>query len=97
MKNIFSYPNIDSGEIFDTLFTNPKIKISKIVSSDNVAIKDYIQTEDEWVVVLEGRATLVLDKKEITLLRGEHLFIPAQTPHSVIKTEKNTLWLAIHF
>ena len=96
MKNIFSYPSVDKGEIFDTLFKNSNVKISKIVSSDKLEVKEYIQKEDEWVVVLEGKATLVVDKKEITLSRGEHLFIPSLTPHSVIKTEKDTLWLAIY-
>jgi len=83
--------------MFDTLFENSNIKISRIISSDKVEIKEYIQKEDEWVIVIEGKATLIVEKKEITICKGEHLFIPAYTPHSVIKTEKNTIWLAIYY
>jgi cupin 2 domain-containing protein len=94
--NLFDYPNVEKEETFDTLFQNDNIKISRIVSSDSVEIKEYIQSQDEWVIVLEGKATLEVDKKEITLTKGEHIFIKAYTPHSVIKTRKNTLWLAIY-
>ena len=57
---------------------------------------EYLQDEDEWVVLIEGEATLEIDGEEVTLRRGESLFIPARTPHTVTATRHGTVWLAVH-
>lgn len=95
--NIYDYKIPDSGEDFTTLFEKENIKIVKIVSSDNLEIKEYCQDEDEFVILLEGGATLEIDGKKVTLNRGDTLFIPAKTKHRVLTTQKGTLWIAIHF
>ena len=51
-KNLFEFATPKSGEVFETLLEHKSIKIVKIVSSDEVEPKIYIQDEDEWVVVL---------------------------------------------
>lgn len=83
-------------EKFDTLLKHKNISIVRIVSSDTIKTEEYCQQEDEWVVVIEGSATLQIDAKRYRLERGESLFIPAETPHSVLKTENGTIWLAVH-
>jgi len=94
--NIFEFSAPTTGERFDTLFENEKVRIVRIVSSDKVEPELYIQQEDEWVVVLEGEATLDMDGEQIRLGKGDTLFIPAGTPHRVTSTAKGTLWLAVH-
>ncbi len=94
--NLFDYTTPKTGESFTTLLEHKNIKINRIVSSDNLEPIEYIQDEDEWVVVLEGEATLLIDGVEKKLTKGETLFIPAKTPHRVIETKKETLWLAVH-
>lgn len=94
--NLYDYITPQSGEDFTTLLSYKNIKINRIVSSDNVETVEYTQEEDEWVVLLQGKATLLLHGKELILTEGETLFIPAKTTHSILKTDKNTLWLAIH-
>ncbi|RRS31561.1 MAG: cupin [Epsilonproteobacteria bacterium (ex Lamellibrachia satsuma)] len=94
--NLFDYSIPEAGETFTTLFEYKNIKINRIVSSDKIVPTEYIQDEDEWVVVLEGRATVSMQNKEIQLTKGDTLFIKAKTPHKVLKTLKDTLWLAIH-
>jgi cupin 2 domain-containing protein len=68
----------------------------RIISSDQLEKKEYCQEEDEWVVILEGSALLLIKGEEKRVDKGECLFIPAHTRHSVVKTEKGTLWLAVH-
>jgi len=68
----------------------------RIVSSDRVEAKEYKQDENEWVLILKGKATLILDSKKIKLSKGDTLFIPAKSKHKVKKVKKGTVWLAIH-
>jgi len=94
--NLFDYAVPEKEETFSTLLTHKNIQIERIVSSDNVKEKTYIQEEDEWVVLLEGEAVLQIKGEEKKLGKGESLFIPAKTPHKVLQTQKGTLWLAVH-
>ena len=93
---LYDYTVPEKGERFDTLLKDHNIEIVRIVSSDKVETKEYCQEEDEWVVVLEGSATLLLSDKEIRLEKGDSLFIPSKTRHKVLHTSKGTLWLAVH-
>ncbi len=94
--NLFDYIAPQQGETFTTLLEHKNIKINRIVSSEDLEEKLYVQEEDEWLVLLEGEATLLLNAEEKTLKKGDTLFIPAKTPHCVLATQKSTLWLTVH-
>lgn len=94
--NIYDYITPQSGETFTTLLEQKNIKINRIVSSDTLDAKVYRQEEDEWLVLLEGEATLLLNDEEKKLIKGETLFIPSNTPHRVLNTQSGTLWLTVH-
>lgn len=94
--NIYDYITPQNGETFTTLLSHKNIKINRIVSSDALDETEYIQKEHEWLVLLEGEATLLVDKEERNLRKGDTLFIPAQTPHRVLHTQKGTVWLTVH-
>ena len=94
--NIFDYITPQNGETFTTLLEHKNIKINRIVSSDSLDEKLYIQEEDEWLVLLEGEATLLLDNEEKILAKGDTLFIPSNTPHRVSHTKNGTVWLTVH-
>ena len=94
--NIYDYLTPQSGEIFTTLLEHKNIKINRIVSSDDLDVKVYIQEEDEWLVVLEGEATLLLNDEKKTLSKGDTLFIPSKTPHRILSTQSGTVWLTVH-
>ncbi len=94
--NLYDYTIPEKDETFDTLLSHENIKISRIVSSDKIEGKEYCQVEDEWVIVLEGEATLVVNDKKRHLCKGDSLFIPAQTKHRILTTKSGTLWLAVH-
>ena len=94
--NIYDYITPQSGETFTTLLEQKNIKINRIVSSDTLDAKVYRQEEDEWLVLLEGEATLLLNDEERKLIKGDTLFIPSNTPHRVLSTQIGTLWLTVH-
>ena len=94
--NIYDSIPPQSGEIFTTLLEHKNIKINRIVSSNHLDETEYIQEEDEWLVVLEGQATLLLNAKKKTLIKGDTLFIPSKTPHRVLSTQSGTVWLTVH-
>ena len=88
----------DRGEVFAELLRCRNVSIERILSSDTPEPVLYDQEQDEWVLLLEGRATLEMAGKTIDLAPGDHVFIPARTPHRVTATfpEPRCLWLAVH-
>jgi cupin 2 domain-containing protein len=94
--NLFDYRIPDEGETFTSLLEKKGIKINRIVSSDILEPVEYIQEEDEWLVLLEGQATLLIEGETKIVTKGDTLFIPAGTPHTVLKTAHGTLWLTVH-
>ena len=94
--NLFDYTLPKNGETFTTLLEHKDVKINRIVSSKALEEKLYLQDEDEWLVLLEGEATLLLNEEEKKLKKGDTLFIPAKTPHLVLDTQPGTLWLTVH-
>ena len=94
--NLYNFTIPKNGEDFTTLLEYKNIKINRIVSSSDVEPVEYIQNEDEWVVVIEGEAILLLENEEKILQKGDTLFIPAKTTHKVLKTSDGTVWLTVH-
>ena len=97
--NLFSnIPNLEIGEDFQEILKCRNLKIERIVSSPQPESIIYNQSQDEWVLLVQGQATLEIEKEIKQLNSGDYLFIPAYTPHRVIKTSTQPLciWLAIH-
>ncbi len=94
--NLHHYTVPNKDETFDTLLEHKNIKIIRIVSSDKLEAKVYCQAEDEWVIILEGEAALMINDEKRHLCKGDSLFIPAQTSHEVLAAKSGTLWLAVH-
>ena len=85
-------------EIFNNLLSHKNVKINKIISPPNFVSEEFIQDEDEWVILLQGSAILEINQTTTKLVKESYIFIPAKTPHKVISTDANieTIWLAIH-
>jgi len=94
--NIFNFTTPVTGETFTTLLEHKNIKINRIVSSKNFKSIAYIQEEDEWLILLEGKATLLLESEKKILKKGDTLFIPAKIPHKILETKDGTIWLTVH-
>ena len=97
MKNIYNYnlPEVDD-ENFETVLKHKNVEIKTIVSNTLLTPQIFTQECDEWVVVLQGCAKLEMDGIIHKLKKGDTLFIPANTKHTLLKTKKVVVWLAVY-
>ena len=86
----------EQGERFEPLLSHRNLVVERILSSAAIEATEYVQPQDEWVALLQGEATLVVAGEPVELRAGDHLFLPAGTPHSVCRVSQGALWLAVH-
>lgn len=103
ITNIFAdIPEQLPEELFQCIFKQDGVRIERIISKGHITASGeyYDQAWDEWVVLLEGQASLSFEKeqKRVSLKPGDYVFIPAHTRHRVEWTvpDANTVWLAVH-
>jgi len=102
MANIFDLPpELPTEESFEPLVLGDNVLIERIISAGQTTPvrKWYNQQQDEWVILLQGEATLgYVDGSRIQLRAGDYVFIPAHQKHRVEYTssEPPCIWLAIH-
>lgn len=84
------------GERFDVLLSHKGLVIERIVSTSKITSEQYVQEQDEWVVLLKGSATLDVAGECVALRDGDHVFLPARTPHTVLSVSDGAMWLAVH-
>lgn len=85
------------GERFETLLSHRNLQIERIVSAESTSPGAvYVQTQDEWVLLLQGHATMMVDGTQMALQAGDHLFLPQGLAHSVLSTSSGAMWLAVH-
>lgn len=88
-------------ELTETLAESPAVRIERIVSHGHASPAGfwYDQEENEWVVVLKGKAKLLFegDDKPLELGPGDFVNIPAHKRHRVDWTtpDEPTIWLCI--
>ncbi len=102
--NLFrDLPGTLPEELFTTLASGGRTRIVRIVSTGHTTPEDewYDQDDDEWVVVLKGRARLSFagDSQDLEMGPGDHVLLPAHCRHRVEWTspDEPTVWLAVHF
>jgi cupin 2 domain-containing protein len=97
MNNILDYeiPLIDD-EKFITQLQHKNVEIKTIVSNTLSTKQTFKQDCDEWVVVLSGCAKLEIDGVVYKLKKGDSLFIEANKEHTLLKTKKVVVWLAVY-
>ncbi|BCD60894.1 MULTISPECIES: cupin domain-containing protein [unclassified Nitratiruptor] len=95
--NLFEYELPKEDETFTTLYKRGSLEIVRIVSASLKEEKTFCDARDEWVVLLQGEATLRMQGKLFQLKAGDILLIPANTLHTLISVSKGALWLAVHF
>ena len=80
------------------LWRQANLRVERISSSASPDSGLYDQEQDEWVMLVEGRAVLEVAGRRVPLSPGDYLVIPAHTPHRVLEThpEPRCLWLAVH-
>jgi cupin 2 domain-containing protein len=84
------------GERIDVLVERGGTVIEHILSSAAVEPVAYDQDHDEWVLVVEGSATLEVEGAPVDLAAGDWLLLRAHQRHRVLATSAGTRWLAVH-
>ena len=103
LNNIFSnIPQNLPDEVFSIILQQDNILIERIVSKGHSTPtgKWYDQNQNEWILLLQGQATLrLINEQTINMDQGDYYFIPAHLKHRVEWTAPDceTIWLAIHF
>ena len=99
--NIFSASeSITPHEQLTTLLDATNLRLERIVSHAHASPEGfwYDQERSEWVLLVQGEATLRFEGDEIVELRaGDHLLIPAGVRHRVERTSADAVWMALHF
>ena len=87
-----------AGEHFDEILRLRNVVIERIESSAQVESRLYDQEQDEWILLLQGKARLDLGGEEVDLAAGDCLLIPSRLPHRVLETsaDPTCVWLAVH-
>jgi cupin 2 domain-containing protein len=85
-----------AGERAERLLAFGNAVVEQILSGRLEQPAEYLQAEDEWVVVLAGCARLEVGGETVELAAREWLFLPAGLPHRLVETEPGTDWLAFH-
>ena len=103
-NNLFlNIPDKIKSEIFDPIIKNEKFRLERIISQGQSTPEgEWLeQDNDEWVVLLTGKARIRFedDKDSYLMESGEYIYIPSRKRHRVEWTpsDKQTVWLALHF
>jgi cupin 2 domain-containing protein len=96
-ESFFDVPAAAPGtERFDVLLRSRGVILERIVSSGSQPAQRYCQDQDEWVMLVRGTAEMRIDGLPVQLQAGQFLMLPKHTPHEVISTSQNAVWLALH-
>jgi cupin 2 domain-containing protein len=105
ISNIFDTSKVkitSDKEHFEALCKGTHARIERIISRGHTTPDGqwYDQSQDEWVMLLQGKAAITFfDGKQTELTAGDHLLLPAGIKHRVSYTSKDPdcIWLAVHF
>ena len=104
--NIFSkIPDDLRDEVFESIVDSNSVRIERIISKghtspDPAEAEWYDQDQHEWVIVLQGSASVEFENDGIVeLSEGDYINIPARTKHRVVRTSASpeTIWLAVWY
>jgi cupin 2 domain-containing protein len=102
-KNMFEQIDINlKEEKIEHIVNSSNIRVERIVSFDYKSPDGfwYDQDENEFVVILQGEATLEFEKNILFYLKkGDYVIIEKHKKHRVVNTAKGilTIWLAIFY
>ena len=85
-----------TGEETDVLAAAGGWRIEQILSGRLLGPVENRLDHCEWVVVLDGSATLEVDGTIESLESGDWVLLDEGVPHRVLSTRTGTNWLAVH-
>ncbi|MCJ8272898.1 MAG: cupin domain-containing protein [Psychrosphaera sp.] len=103
-SNLFNdIPSELPEEVFQDLLSADNVRIERIISKGHSSPESgwYDQDENEWVLVVKGKAKLRFEKDDqlVELNAGDFIDIKAHTKHKVQWTcpDQQTVWLAVFY
>ncbi len=90
-------------ELIEVLASSENVRIERIISHGHTSPEDfwYDQDQNEFVLLLKGKAELEFSDPEKTIIleEGDSLIIPAHQRHRVswTKPETETIWLVVYY
>jgi cupin 2 domain-containing protein len=99
IHHLLSPDNQTNNEIISTLINGNQFRLEHIQSNGDSSPDGfwYDQESDEWVALIEGRATIEFESGSLELTGGDAIVIKAHQKHRVTKTSKDAVWIALHF
>ena len=103
VNNLFEdIPSQLPDELTEVLVESRSLRIERIVSQSHASAENfwYDQEEHEWVLLLQGSASIEFDNGDVKhLSRGDCLLISAHQKHRVLSTStsEKTIWLAVFY
>src|SRR5947209_1067743 len=88
-------------EFVEKLLKTPNFQIERIVSLGHSSPEGswYDQDKNEWVVLLQGAATIRFEDRLVEMNPGDFINIPAHQRHRVDWTDPTTptVWLGVRY
>lgn len=102
MKNIFDISDYyGDNEVFEDILKKDNIRIERILSAGQTSPETgwYDQDENEFVILLQGNATIEFEDGVKELKTGCYLDIPAHKKHKVTYTTDDPvcIWIAVFY
>jgi cupin 2 domain-containing protein len=86
----------EHGESERTLVELPGFSVRQVLSGQLERPVAYLQEEDEWALVISGRAALVVGVEAVELEPGDWVWLPAGVAHTLERAEPGTSWVTVH-
>ena len=84
---------------FTVLGKSPNCRIERIVSSGYSSPEGfwYDQEYDEFILLMQGEATLEFEDKQIDMKAGDYLIVPKNCKHRIAKSSLDPacVWLCV--
>lgn len=80
-------------EVEEKVYEDEKVRVLRTMSLDQVTER-MVQDEDEFVILMEGFASIETEEKIVRMKKGDFLFIEKGLRHRVIDQDR-ALWFCL--
>lgn len=80
-------------EVEEKVYEDEKVRVLRTMSLDQLT-EWMVQDEDEFVVLMEGKASIETDREVMEMKKGDFLFIEKGLRHRVIDQDR-ALWFCL--
>ena len=100
VRNVFENLPDTTKEVIESIVEKGCIRIERIVSNGDCSSEEffYDQNEYEFVLLMQGSATLFFENEGyVKLKRGDYLIIEPHKRHRVESASKDAIWLCVFY